>query len=198
MFFKSRKSILVRIVLALVLIVSVLAVLPTLASSSAIYVKQDATGANSGTSWANAYTDLQSALAVASIGDEIWVAAGTYKPTTGPDRSISFTLKNDVAVYGGFNGTETLRTQRDPSINVTTLSGDIGIIGDNSDNSYHVVVGSNTNNTAILDGFEVTAGNANQMQTDTGGGMLNMDGSPTVSNLNFVSNSAGLGGGMYN
>ncbi|HEX5840091.1 MAG TPA: hypothetical protein VFY26_19800, partial [Anaerolineales bacterium] len=76
------------------------------------YVKWDAAGANDGTSWTNGFTDLQLALAAASSGDEIWVATGVYKPTSGTDRSVSFVLKNGVAVYGGFAGTEILRDQR--------------------------------------------------------------------------------------
>src|SRR5262245_48737704 len=83
-------------------------------ASSFIYVNAVATGANNGLSWTDAYIDLQSALSAAVNGDEIWVAAGTYKPTTSTDRTISFTLKNGVALYGGFAGTETLLTQRDP------------------------------------------------------------------------------------
>lgn len=162
------------------------------------YVKWDAAGANNGTSWTDAYLDLQSALTVASNGEEVWVAAGTYKPTAGTDRTKSFVLKNGVAVYGGFAGIETSLIQRNPSENITVLSGDIGNVNDYSDNSYHVVVGSNTNNSAVLDGFTVTGGNANQTQTDTGGGMLNYRGSPTVSNVTFSGNSAGRGGGMYN
>src|SRR5215216_536112 len=108
------------------------------------HVKSDAAGANDGTSWTDAFTSLQSALAAALTGDEIWVAAGTYKPTPGTNRTISFGLKNGVAVYGGFAGTESARGQRDPAANISILSGDIGLPGDNSDNSYHVVVSSNT------------------------------------------------------
>jgi uncharacterized delta-60 repeat protein len=164
------------------------------------YVKWDASGANNGASWADAYADLQSALAAASEGDEIWVAAGTYKPTTGTDRTISFTLKDGVAVYGGFAGTETSRTQRDLETNITVLSGDIGIADDNSDNSYHVVVGSNAGGSAILDGFIITAGNASgESPRSHGGGMFNDSGNPTLANLTFSNNAAaGLGGGMYN
>lgn len=165
------------------------------------HVKWNAGGANDGSSWTDAYTDLQSALAAALVGDEIWVAAGTYKPSAGTDRTVSFNLKNGVAVYGGFTGTETLLSQRDYETNVTVLSGDIGVAGNNSDNSYHVVVGSNTDNSAILDGFTITQGNANTPDAGVaheGGGMYNTNGSPTLSNLIFTNNSAVWGGGIAN
>ena len=164
--------------------------------SHIIYVNQDSTGASDGSSWTDAYTDLQSALSAASSGDEIWVAAGTYKPTAGTDRTISFELKNGVAVYGGFVGMETLLSERDPKTNVTTLSGDIGVGDSVSDNSYHVVVGSNTDSSAILDGFTITAGYANGIDTNaSGGGMYNNNGNPSVMNLIFSGNSAFEGGG---
>lgn len=162
------------------------------------YVKWNASGVNNGASWTNAYTDLQSALSAASSGDEIWVAAGTYKPTSGTDRAISFALKNAVAIYGGFDGTETLRTQRNHTTNVTVLSGEIGV-GGIEDNSGHVVTGGGTNNTALLDGFTITEGNANgPFPHDGGGGMYNDNGSPTLTNLIFSNNSATYGGGVYN
>ena len=64
---------------------------------------------------------------------------------------------------------------------MTILSGDIGTVDDNSDNSYHVVTGSDTDITALLDGFTITAGNANVVgEKGTGGGMVNAGGSPTV------------------
>jgi hypothetical protein len=116
--------------------------------------------------------DLQYAIGIANSGDEIWARNGTYLPTTGTDRSISFTLKNGVAIYGGFNGTETDISQRNPEVNVTTLSGDIGINGDASDNSYHVVAGVGLDSSAVLDGFTITAGNANgASQYSNGAGM---------------------------
>ncbi|NCO91293.1 MAG: hypothetical protein GW880_08225, partial [Armatimonadetes bacterium] len=100
-----------------------------------MYVNQNATGANNGTSWANAYKDLQPALIAAVSGDTLRVAQGVYKPTAGYSRAPTFQLKNRVTLYGGY---PTGGGTRNPAANVTTLSGDIGTVGDNSDNSYHV------------------------------------------------------------
>ena len=199
MLFKDRKSFLVRFVLTLVLLSGALATTQVRAQAAVYRVTPaGAVDPGCGGSWSNP-CDLQYALTtLVSAGDEVWVAAGTYKPTTGTDRAISFTLQNGVALYGGFGGAETLRSQRAPQSNLTILSGDIGVVGDNSDNSYHVVVGSNTDNTAILDGFTVTGGNADPDRMRMGGGMLNENGSPTVSNVIFNGNAAGIGGGMYN
>jgi len=159
-----------------------------------------AAGANSGLSWSDAMTDLQSALNWAVGGVEIWVAEGTYKPTAGTGRSATFALKSGVGVYGGFAGTETSRDQRNWAANLTTLSGDIGVVGNTSDNSYHVVTGSGVDGTAVLDGFTITGGNASAASypNDSGGGMVNNQGSPSIANLTFSGNSAYLGGGMFN
>ena len=129
-----------------------------------LYVNAAAAAGGNGNSWATAYTDLQQALAAAAATEAIWVAQGTYKPTkpTAPTdpRTATFALKDGVAVYGGFVGTETQLGQRDWVHHVTTLSGDIGTPDDISDNSYHVVTGRGDAST-ILDGFTITAGNAN-------------------------------------
>jgi predicted outer membrane repeat protein len=153
-------------------------------------------GAASGAcnSWGNACELRYVLTSVAVPGDQIWVKAGTYKPTAGTDRSISFVLTNGVALYGGFNGTETQLSQRNPASNITILSGEIGSAGI-TDNSYHVVIGSGTNNTAVLDGFTITQGNA---ANDKGGGMWNYSGNPILRNLIFNENSASQGGGICN
>ena len=168
------------------------------AGASVLYVNAAASGpTHDGASWATAFTDLQAAIAASGASDEIWVAAGTYKPTSGTDRTIGFALKNGVGIYGGFAGTETLRSQRDPAARVTTLSGEIGAAG-TGDNSYHVVTADGTvTASAVLDGFTVTAGRADGAATDQqrGGGILVGGGSPTLSQLRFTGNFASDRGG---
>ncbi len=173
---------------------------PTARAAGVIYVNHAASGSDDGSSWTNAYTDLQDALTVATSGDEIWVAQGTYYPTSGTDLYISFMLKDGVALYGGFAATETLRSQRNWENNSTVLSGDIGTQGITSDNSYHVVTSNGLDNTAILDGFTVTGGNADGSDSDdNGGGIYNTNSNPTLNNLIVSSNSADFyGGGIYN
>ncbi len=168
------------------------------AQARTIFVDAAAAGANDGTSWTNAYQTLPPALAAAASGDEIWVAAATYKPTTTTDRTLSFALKNGVGVYGGFAGTETLRIERDPAAHVTTLSGDIGTAASAADNSYHVVAADATvTATGILDGFMITAGNANGAGTnqDRGAGLLVTGGNPTIGHCVFTGGAAGTRGG---
>ncbi len=160
------------------------------------YVNASASGgANNGTSWADAYTDLQSALAPAATCTEIWVAGGTYIP--GALQTDTFQLKNGVAIYGGFAGTESLLTERILGSYESILSGDT-----EHDGTYHVVTGSGTDSSAVLDGFTIFGGYAIAlagMPNSMGGGMYNVAGSPTLANITFDSNYAkASGGGMYN
>jgi predicted outer membrane repeat protein len=157
------------------------------------------------TSKSNVYADLQAAIDAAIYGDEIWVAAGTYKPTAGTDRSISFNLKDGVSLYGGFVGSETQLTQRNWSKNKTVLSGDIGIVGTDSDNSYHVVIAEGTSlnpigNTTRLDGVIIEKGYANYSWDDQnrGGGIYLNNASPILANVVFQKNYAiSNGGALY-
>jgi hypothetical protein len=136
-----------------------------------IFVDADASGANNGSSWVDAYNYLQDGLAAATSGDEIRVAQGIYKPDQGigmtlGDRETTFQLKSGVDVTGGYAGFgEPDPNARDIEAYETILSGDLN--GDdaqnfvnNAENSYHVVTGSGADQTAILDGFVITGGNA--------------------------------------
>ena len=167
-------------------------------TSGILFATPDGTGTCA--SWINACT-LQTALTTAISGDEIWATAGRYTPTTGTDRAATFQLKSDVALYGGFAGTETARSQRDPAINVSILSGDLN--GDdvgfanNTENSYHVVVAS-TITSATLDGFTITGGNATvyMIGPNSGAGMTILGSSLVMANDIISGNVANYGGGM--
>jgi predicted outer membrane repeat protein len=162
--------------------------------AATIYVNQNATGLNNGTSWADAYIYLQDAIAISVFGDEIWVASGVYKPTPLTTRTISFSIKNGTKVYGGFNGTETLLSERNVSLNSTVLSGEIGT-GNVYDNSYKVVYFGSVGNQTRLDGFTITAGYNN---SSYGGGAVSVSSSPIIANCIFQGNFSSEGGGAIN
>lgn len=168
-----------------------------------LYIDFRATaGAQTGTDWANAITDLAVALGGAIPGQTLCVATGTYLPTHDGDRGASFLLKNDVSLYGGYAGLSDIAHPdvRDFGAHPSVLSGDIGVLGDATDNSYHVVDGSHTVATAVLNGFTVTAGNADGVGSapDSGGGLNISYGSPTIINCTFTANYAETyGGALY-
>ena len=174
-----------------------------------LYVDQVAGGLQDGSSWIDAYNSLQDALGAADAPlVEIHVAQGTYRP--GDARTDTFALRSGIAVRGGYRGVSGGGDPDDRDIGLfeTILSGDLNGNDDPddfpngpsfADNAYHVVTGSGTDASAILDGFTITAGNAYGSDGQRrGAGMYNLAGSPTVTNCTFSGNSAGGGGGMYN
>lgn len=160
-----------------------------------IYVNVNATGSNTGSSWANAFTSLQSGIGASFPGDTIWVAQGVYKPTTTTSRTVTFLLPDAVKIFGGFNGTETSITQQNVSGNVTTLSGDIGVTGNATDNTFHILTATNISNASLLDGFRVVSGNTTGMITGSnlGAGLMAGNSSIVVRNCTFQSNVAEAG-----
>jgi hypothetical protein len=170
-------------------------------ASTIIYVNSSASGANDGSSWNDAYLDLQSALAVAS-SCQIWVAGGIYFPSATPGNSYSFHMRSGVEVYGGFNGTESNLNQRNWLSNTTTLNGDLDLSGTFSGgDSYHVVSFDDADNTCVFDGFIITGGSNSGAGSifdlvgsaiyvaPSGGGTF----SPQISNCIIRGNSSGEG-----
>jgi hypothetical protein len=153
-----------------------------------------------GSSWGTAFNDLQDALAVtvSGRGDQVWIAQGTYYPIDITnqaefDRTATFYIKDQVALYGGFIGTETELAQRDWESYPTILSGEIW-----QDQIYWSIhVTTIDGNTVTFDGITITKGNANGSGNDTdraaavyGGGNV------TATNCTFSGNSASSYGGV--
>jgi parallel beta-helix repeat protein len=200
----------------------------TPATGRVIYVDVDAVRQFDGSSWALGYRCLQDALAEVRPGDEIRVAEGVYKPDRrtsegsgragvrvipSGDRLDTFQLLSGVTIKGGYAGVgEADPDARDIDLYETVLSGDlddndvdVNSLDDlvskagRAENSCQVVTGNGTDETAVLDGFTITGGNADVFTNRNGGGMLNEYGSPLIINCTFRENSAQYyGGGIYN
>jgi hypothetical protein len=170
-----------------------------------VFVKEGNGG--SGTSWGCATGDLQSAIDMATSGQQVWVAGGTYQPATGS----SFRMKEGVKIYGGFAGNEQTLAQRNLSdfTNKSILQGNNYPVVNNADNGL--------TKAAVLDGFTITGGIAgsivnsasspmlvnltitgNNGGSANGGGMTNSKSSPTLVNCIIYNNTATDGGAMLN
>jgi hypothetical protein len=173
-----------------------------------LYVDAHApTGTHNGIDWSHAYLDLQQAFSSAFSGDTIRVADGTYKPGSGTITTVTFQLKNGVTIQGGYAGYGAPNPDaRDVTANKTILSGLLSTSGSITYYAQHVVTGSGTNSTAVLDGFTITQGNSTSGAGNNGGGLYNVSGSPTINDCTFLSNCArinsqtggGFGGAIYN
>lgn len=173
-------------------------------------------GAHTGTNWANACTASQLQLLINSgnFGDSIFMAMGIYKPTYNTNTNISFELKSDVKIFGGFpmpNSANPSPTwgDRDYKLYPTVFSGDLqgndinsdgnfynqtsdSIVGDNS---HHLFTGNIVNNGCVIDGCIIVGGGDGTY----GGGFYNYYyASPTIINCYIVGNEAQYGGGAYN
>lgn len=190
---------------------------------STIYVDTNARGTNDGSSWKNAFKNLQDGLAVAVPGREVRVAQGVYTPDQGlgisvGSREASFTLGGGVTIQGGYAGaTEPDPTARDIQAYPTILSGDLDIddmeVTDpcnlwkdmaRAGNSRHVLTALKIDQPTILDGFQVVGGYAFGVSptpfTDDlqGAGLTMSGGTLTVRNCTFSNNwASGDGGAIY-
>lgn len=182
------------------------AILP--AQNNRFHVDPTAFGQNNGQSWYNAFTNLHDALALAVKGDEIWVAQGIYRPSSNNDRDAHFELLSGVRLLGGFAGTEMDVSERNIEAHPSFLDGDIGILGDTTDNSYNLLYLYRPDSTTFVDGFTFRYALANKPGIAKGlpgvsGSALYMmaaDASayPTIQNCKFLYNtSLSDGGAVY-
>lgn len=183
--------------------------------NSKLFVDSAAVGANNGTSWMDAFVDLQDALDAATTNDTIWVANGTYYPTQAPIDTISdprlrsFHLDKDVVLLGGFEGYELNTSDRNPDIYKTVLSGDIGLLNNANDNCVHVLITANLSRAARFDGIWIVDGISNNsistyeysgrtFQHTRGAGIYNMYSSPILSDVTISNCRAHSGSASYN
>ncbi len=162
---------------------------------STVFVDASATGSDNGFDWSNAFSSLRAALVLAcTTATELWVAQGTYHPSTHP--TVSFPLRDGMSVLGGFAGTESFNSERDLS-NKPILSGEIGNTNITSDNTHHVVDGSSTDSTAVLDGFVIERGYATDaFPNDRGAGLWMQNSNATVLNVTLRENTATFGAAL--
>lgn len=148
------------------------------------FVDVDASGAEDGTTWTDAFVRIQDAVDAASAGGEIWVAEGSY--------SEFVTLGSGIALYGGFVGVETDLEQRDWETYATEI--DVSEVHPGGDATHHVVVMNGVVD-STLDGFGITGGSSDTF----GAGLycVDADDSNTISNCSIYKNEAASGGGVY-
>lgn len=158
-----------------------------------------------GSTWQRAFPDLQQALQIAKAGDSVWVAKGTYYPTSGLDQNASFKIPNGVILIGGFKGIEQLPEERNWQSNPSILSGNIGNKASDTDNSYHVLELVNVDSTSLIDGFWIERGvstTPGNNLSQRGAGIMIMANSslfisnPRIGNCVFQYNNANRGGAI--
>ncbi len=151
--------------------------------SGTLYIDESANGIESGLTWADAFTDLQTALGWARACEgakTLNVAKGVYYPDEGyattlespsapDDRKATFYITEGIKLYGGYGAGGA--GARNPGTNVTVLSGDIqqddvttgdGVVQEaadiKGDNSLHVVFVDGGNERANVTGETVIDG----------------------------------------
>jgi len=178
-------------------------------------VDDDAAPNGDGSTWETAYDNLENALAAAEASNdpqrEIWLAEGVYKPPVpeapADPRLATFVMVPGVTVYGGFEGSELVREDRDPDLYDSRLSGDLSgndfLTPTNptwADNAYSVVTINQRDprGLTVLDGVTITHGNANALAgPGTGGGGVRAVADAVIVGSRIIENGGTSGGGIY-
>ena len=167
-----------------------------------VYVDASATGLTDGSSWADAFTDLQAAIDAAPSGAVIWVAGGTYRPSRTPSgstadnkaRERTFFITKSLSLYGGFAGTESELDERILASHPTILE---GLLPSNQ-RVYHLF--RLQQHVAItIDGFTLQGAEADGPNSDSdGAGILASNlSSLTLANLTCYDLEAKRNGGAF-
>jgi len=172
-----------------------------------LHVDASAPAGGTGASWADALNNLRIACDFACTTrtvTEIRVAGGVYTADCGTgDRNAVFFLPPACAVMGGYAGHAAQDpNERDHRRFVTRLSADLAKndgpnFSNNSENAYSVVTGDRHEAAGLLEGFEISGGNANgpTWRSTSGGGLLIHHGFGTVRDCTFTGNYAANAGG---
>lgn len=166
-----------------ILILGIMAVQSLPSAADVWYVNPDNLSTPDGLTWETGFRYPQAAMDVAAAGDEIWVRGHSYD-----DVAAYVTVTSGVSMYGGFDGTETLREQRDPDANPTILDAQFSLVA-------RPVIGLSSVTNVMIDGFTIMGGDNND---GAGIRVINSGNSVTLSNLVITGNdSPNYGGGIY-
>ena len=184
--------------------------------SGIVFITESNTQLGLGTSWndtlsGNApsckypgFSLLYEALRDIPDSCDIWLKKGTYFPSCDLNRNKSLEVKKGCRIFGGFSGSETHENERDLILNRATISGDIGLTNDSTDNSYHLLITTQSNNSAddstFISGINFSYATANGVSSDgEGAGILNEVGHHLlVDQCSFMNNYAAKGASVYN
>jgi hypothetical protein len=162
-------------------------------SAKVIYVYFNAYGANNGTSWDDAYTDVPTAVSNAVSGDEILVGYGT------DDQLYSYGIPSHLEINNIELKITTASFHNDNSFATAQYNYNKVALTATGTNRLFYIHGSNVTTATVIRGFKLRNGNANTT-TYYGGAIYISDGAdPTITNCwidgNMAGNSANCFGG---
>jgi hypothetical protein len=157
-----------------------LAAVLSASAQAQVFVDDSAPAGGNGVSWATAYNDLNTALAMSGGSALIYVAEGTYRPSTIPAGQLNqlanstFQVGPNVTLIGGFLGNETNGTPLGLPAK-TILDGEV--VSGGPSRARHVVsvvIPPGVTGTTRIERVKIIDGNAtgNGSYEDVGAGIL--------------------------